>query len=51
MKEYKNNIGALKLAVKQHKETLVPGKPQLDWCDKAVMVSEFMDLQHLLFVG
>ncbi|XP_053402035.1 N-acetylgalactosamine-6-sulfatase-like isoform X1 [Mercenaria mercenaria] len=35
--EYKANIEAINQAVKQHKEKLVPGKPQLDWCDNAVM--------------
>jgi hypothetical protein len=38
--EYKDNIGSIKQAVKQHRANLVPGKPQLNWCDKSVMVSK-----------
>lgn len=38
--EYKDNIGPLISAVEDHRKDLVPGQPQLNWCDDAVMVSE-----------
>ncbi|KAG0698748.1 N-acetylgalactosamine-6-sulfatase [Chionoecetes opilio] len=34
---YKDAIQMLKKVVKEHEEKLVPGEPQLNWCDQAVM--------------
>ncbi|XP_052230670.1 N-acetylgalactosamine-6-sulfatase-like [Dreissena polymorpha] len=35
--EYKQNIGVLMAAVQEHRKHLVPGIPQLNMCDRAVM--------------
>ncbi|XP_052816972.1 N-acetylgalactosamine-6-sulfatase-like isoform X1 [Mya arenaria] len=35
--EYKQNIGGILSVVEDHKKHLVPGKPQLNWCDNSVM--------------
>ncbi|KAL4234659.1 hypothetical protein ACF0H5_006300 [Mactra antiquata] len=35
--EYKENIGPILTAVEDHKKNLIPGEPQLNWCDDAVM--------------
>ncbi|MPC70013.1 N-acetylgalactosamine-6-sulfatase [Portunus trituberculatus] len=36
---YKYIVPMLLDVVKEHEEELVPGDPQLNWCDRAVMVS------------
>lgn len=36
--EYKVTIGPILDAVENHRKNLIPGQPQLDWCDEAVMV-------------
>ncbi|XP_022252161.1 N-acetylgalactosamine-6-sulfatase-like isoform X2 [Limulus polyphemus] len=36
-KEYQKAKSAILEIVKEHKNNLTPGKPQLNWCDKAVM--------------
>lgn len=37
-KEYQDALSRISAVVKEHKETLVPGMPQLNMCDMAVMV-------------
>lgn len=37
--EYQGVMERISAVVQQHKETMVPGVPQLNVCDKAVMVS------------
>ena len=37
--EYKEAMEVISKLVSQHKSSLVPGEPQLNMCDKAVMVS------------
>ena len=36
--EYWQNVAELKKVEFEHKSSLVKGKPQLNWCDKAVQV-------------
>ena len=36
--EYKIQIPILRKILKNHMDNLVPGEPQLNWCDKSVMV-------------
>ncbi|XP_075734471.1 N-acetylgalactosamine-6-sulfatase isoform X2 [Rhipicephalus microplus] len=35
--EYRDNIGSILDIYQKHRRSLVPGKPQLDWCDDAAM--------------
>ncbi|KAL1439781.1 hypothetical protein MTO96_009635 [Rhipicephalus appendiculatus] len=35
--EYRDNIGSILEIYQKHRCSLVPGKPQLDWCDDAAM--------------
>lgn len=37
--EYQRAMEQISVVVRQHKATVVPGEPQLNVCDKAVMVS------------
>ena len=37
--EYKSVMPNIQRIVAAHKASLVPGAPQLNWCDRAVMVS------------
>lgn len=37
--EYQRATERISVVVQQHKVTMVPGEPQLNVCDKAVMVS------------
>lgn len=37
--EYQRAMERISVVVQQHKATMVPGEPQLNVCDKAVMVS------------
>lgn len=37
--EYQSVMERISVVVQQHKVTMVPGEPQLNVCDKAVMVS------------
>ena len=36
--EYKEQVKILRQIVQQHQDLLVPGDPQLNWCDRAAMV-------------
>ncbi|CAN7937193.1 unnamed protein product [Ixodes hexagonus] len=36
-KEYNDSIAPILRAYHEHKSTMVPGKPQLNWCDDSVM--------------
>ena len=40
--EYHQVMPGLLDIVEEHKKNLVPGKPQLDWCDQAVQVGIFL---------
>lgn len=42
-KEYQDALSWISTVVQKHKESLVPGMPQLNMCDMAVMVS-FTDI-------
>ena len=37
--EYQRAMERISIVVQQHKAAMVPGEPQLNVCDKAVMVS------------
>ena len=37
--EYHNAVKQLDRLAQEHMQSLVPGTPQFDWCDDAVMVS------------
>ena len=47
--EYKTVTPALLKIAQKHKDTLVKGKPQLNWCDDSVMVSYSIALSALPF--
>lgn len=46
-KEYHDVLSRISPVVEQHKKTLVPGAPQLNMCDVAVMV-RFTHCKYLL---
>ena len=37
--EYKEQVAILREIVEKHQNNLDPGEPQLNWCDRAVMVN------------
>ena len=37
--EYKSALNIIRPIVEKHRSTLIPGEPQLNYCDDAVMVS------------
>lgn len=39
--EYKSAMAVITPLVEQHHSTMKPGEPQLNYCDRAVMVSQF----------
>jgi len=39
--EYKSAMAVITPLVEQHHSTMKPGEPQLNYCDPAVMVSQF----------
>ena len=36
-KEYRTVVETVKTVVEDHRQGMVPSKPQLEWCDQAVM--------------
>lgn len=48
-KEYQDASNWISIVVQKHKDTLVPGMPQLNMCDMAVMVSFTLLLENFYF--
>ena len=48
--EYKQTVPVLLKIARTHQDELIPGTPQLDWCDYSVRVRQlFSLLNNLLF--
>lgn len=45
-KEYQDTLQRVSAVVQQHQKTLVPGVPQLNMCDLAVMVSVVLIIKY-----